>query len=132
MHRIPPVFVATLLVLASACSSDPSGTSVRSGTLGGTLVMEGGVAPGTAKTRIPGTIELSAQGDRIITIHVPESGTFRTPVPVGKYEVGATTPNIQQVNPGGKHRTEPCTTDQPPFTVTAGKTTSIQVTGFVP
>jgi hypothetical protein len=132
MYRIPSLFVASLVLALSACSSHPSGTPVGYGRVTGILLMEGGVAPGTARTRIPGIIELSAHGHPIITMHVLARGTFRAQIQVGEYEVTATTPRIQQVNAGGNRVMEPCTTDQPPITVATGRTTGIQVTCIVP
>jgi hypothetical protein len=105
---------------------------INRGSVAGTLAVEGGPAPGTARTLITGTIDLSARGKRIATIHVPVSGTFRMQVPVGKYEVTATTPRIQQVNPDGKHAITPCSTAGPPVIVTFGKAKTVNVTCFVP
>jgi hypothetical protein len=127
--------LAALLFAASvlgACSSSASRTQGSFGTVSGTLVMEGGVAPGTARTPIPGTVTLSALGDRIVTIHVPANGTFRAQVSAGRYEVTSTTPKVQQVNPDGTHVSKPCPEVIPPITVENGKTTTVNVTCTVP
>jgi len=132
MRRIRSVFVVPALVLAvSACFSHPAGARSVYGTVSGTLVMEGGPAPGTATALIPGTVELSVHGHRVVTIHVPMTGTFRARVPVGKYEVAAITPRIHHVNSSGKV-TGSGFCAHPPITVTAGKRMSIRVTCFVP
>ena len=141
MHRIRYVFVAPLLLLAlSACSTHPSATPTAYGKVSGTLVMEGGalilepgVASHTATKLIPGIIELSIHAARIVTIHVPVNGTFRAQVPVGTYEMAATTPRIQGENTSGKYVTMgSCVPSYPPITVGAGQTMSIQVTCAVP
>jgi len=133
MRQIRYVFVVPALALAvSACFSHPAGARSVYGTVYGTLVMEGGTAPGTATTLIPGTVELSVQGHRVVTIHVPITGTFRARVPVGKYEVAAITPRIRQENSSGKYVTGSGFCAHPPITVTAGKRMSIRVTCFVP
>jgi hypothetical protein len=127
--------LAALLVAASvlgACSSDVSRTRSSFGTVSGTLVMEGGVAPGTSRTPIPGTVALSTHGYRIVTIHVPASGTFRAQVSAGRYDVTATTESIQHVNPNGMHVTEPCTEALPPITVEHSQTTIVNVVCIVP
>lgn len=132
MHRIRYVFVAPLLLLAlSACSTHPSGTPTAQGMVRGTLVMEGGalivergVAPHTATKLVPGIIELSFHGARIVTIHVPVNGRFRARVPVGTYEIAAST---SRIHPMGS-----CVPAHPPITMTAGKTMSIQVACAVP
>jgi hypothetical protein len=132
MRRNSSVFVASVLLLAlSACTSRPSGTPNAYGSVSGTLVLEGGPAPGTAKTPIPGTIELSAHGHRTVTIKVPVNGVFREQVPAGRYEVAATTPRVQHEDSSGRiSGTGSC--PHSPITVTAGETRSIQVTCFVP
>lgn len=139
MHHIRPVLVAPVLLLAlSACSTHPSGSPRAEGTVRGTLVMEGGVAPGTAKTLIPGTVELSAHGDRIDTIRVPVNGTFRVQVPVGRYVVTATTPRIHQVLRSGSSTGSGtwvagfCVPVHPPIAVTSGKTIDIHLICAVP
>ena len=115
-----------------ACSSGPSQTQGSFGMVSGTLAREGGVAPGTARTPTPGVVDLSVRADHIVRIHVPASGTFRALIPAGRYDVTATTPRIQQVNPDGMPVTEPCPGVNPTVTVTIGKTTTINVTCFVP
>jgi hypothetical protein len=73
-----------------------------------------------AKTPIPGTIDLSVHGDRIVTIHVPVNGTFREEVPTGKYEVAATTPRIRHETSSGRiYGTGSC--PGPTIPVTAGQ-----------
>ena len=127
--------LATLLFAAGvlgACSFSASRVQGSFGTVAGTLAMEGGVPPGTARTPIPGTVALSAHGDRIVAIHVPASGAFRAQVSAGTYEVTATTPRVQQVKPDGTHVTEPCPQVDPTITVEHGKTTTINVTCVVP
>jgi len=118
--------------LLGACSSSSSQTPGSVGTVSGTLAMEGGTAPGTTKTPIPGTIALSAHGALIVTIQVPASGAFRTQVPAGTYAVSATTPRVQQVNADGTHATEPCPGANSPITVENGKTTTVYVICIVP
>src|SRR5580658_6221453 len=104
MRRIRSVFIAPALVLAvSACFAHPAGAGGVYGAVSGTLVMEGGLAPGTSRALIPGTVELSIHGHRVMTIHVPVTGTFRARVPAGKYEVAAITPRIQHETSGGKY-----------------------------
>jgi len=105
MHRIRSLFVVPALVLAvSACFSHPAGARSADGTVSGTLALEGGAAPGTARTLIPGTVELSVHGRRVVTIHVPMTGTFRARVPVGKYEAVRGIPVVPRVapSPGGR------------------------------
>ena len=127
-RQIRPVLIAPVLFALSACSTHPSGTPSADGTVSGTLVMVGGVAPGTAKTPIPGTIELSAHGDHIVTIRVPVNGTFRAQLPVGRYEISATTPKISS----GTNVAGSCVPAHPPIAVTTRKTMGIQVTCAVP
>jgi hypothetical protein len=94
------------------------------------LDREGGSFPGTATTPIPGTIELSAHGHRIVTIHVPDNGTFREQVPTGSYEVAATAPSVQHQNSSsGSTYSRPLAH---PIAVTTGHITSIQVACIVP
>ena len=131
MRRIPHVIVTAVLLLAlSACSSHPPGTPKAYGTVSGMLVREGGTFPGTATTPIPGTIELSAHGHRIVTIHVPVDGTFREQVPTGSYEVAATSPSVQQQN-SSSGSTYSCPLAHP-IAVTTGQTTNIQLACIVP
>jgi hypothetical protein len=133
MRRIRSVLVVPALVLAvSACFAHPAGARSVYGTISGTLGMEGGTAPGRARALIPGTVELSVHGHRVVTIHVPMTGTFRVRVPVGEYEVAAITPRIHEENSSGKFVPPSGFCAHPPITVTAGKRISIRVTCFVP
>lgn len=131
--RIGKILAALLLasIVLGACTS-ASPTQRTFGTVSGTLVLEGGVEPGTTRTAIPGTLVLSAHGDRIVTIHVPPTGSFRAPVPTGTYMVTASTPKVQRVSPAGTHVTEPCPEMIPSITVEGGKTTTVNVTCIVP
>jgi len=133
MRRIRSVFVVPALALAvSACFSNSAGARGVYGTVSGTLIMEGGPAPGTAMTVMPGTVQLSVHGHRVVTIHVPPTGTFRVQIPVGTYEVAATTQAIHQENSGGETVKGSGSCPHRPITVTAGKRTSIRVSCFVP
>jgi hypothetical protein len=127
--------LAVLVIAASvlgACSFSASRTQSPLGTVSGTLAMEGGVPPGTARMPIPGAVALSAHGHRIMTIRVPASGSFRAQVSAGTYQITATTPKIQHVNPDGTHVAEPCPEVIPPITVETGRTTTVHVTCIVP
>ena len=95
--------------------------------------MEGGPAPATAITLIPGSIQLSVHGRRFLTIHFPPTGTFRAQVPVGTYEVaGNYSPRFHQKYSGGETVKGLNSCPQRPIAVTAGKRTSIRVSCLFP
>jgi hypothetical protein len=66
--------------------------------------MVGGIAPGTARTPIPGTIELSVHGDRIVTIHVPVTRNLSSTGSVG--ELRGCSDN--SANPRREHQRQVC------------------------
>jgi hypothetical protein len=118
-----------------------TGSAPVTGHLTGRFVMEGGpISPGGQQPGvrpIPGTVTLTAAGQRPVTIQVGSSGRFSASLPSGRYQVSGRTPDIEeatsaQVGTGSSQGVElPCS--QPlSVTITAGHTAAITLTCIVP
>jgi hypothetical protein len=120
-----------------------SQTSAAAGTgrLTGRFVMEGGpIGPNgqqPGERPLPGTVTLTAAGQRPVTIQVGASGRFSAWLPLGRYQVSGRTPDIEQASSaqagsGASQGVElPCS--QPlSVTITAGRTAAITLTCIVP
>jgi len=118
--------------LLSACSSSLSGAQATDGTVTGAFDVLGGVAPGTARSPTPGTIELSAHGHVVASVPVPRSGSFRAQVPVGTYQVTGISSHLHTETSTGVTASGTCPMVGRSVTVTAGRSTTVEVDCVVP
>jgi hypothetical protein len=118
-----------------------TGAAAGTGRLAGRFVMEGGpISPNgqqPGERPLPGTVTLTAAGQRPVTIQVGASGRFSAWLPPGRYQVSGRTPDIEQASSaqagsGASQGVElPCS--QPlSVTITAGHTAAITLTCIVP
>jgi len=120
-------------VLLAGCAA--TGTQPpAAGHLAGRLVMEGGpMGPGgqqPGERPIPGTVTLTAAGQRPVVVKVGPSGSFSVALAPGRYQVSGRSPDIIEVD-GTRQRELPCS--QPASaTVTAGQTATLTLTCIVP
>ena len=113
-----------------------TGASAVTGHLTGRFVMEGGPISPTGQQPgerpIPGTVTLTAAGDRRFTIQVGDSGRISAWLPPGRYQVSGRTPRIEEQGTAGSPVRE-LTCSQPlSVTITAGHTAVITLTCIVP
>ncbi len=138
MKQLPAITSVAAMLLLAACAATGQQASQGAstpGTVTGRFLREGGpLGPGgqqPGERPIPGTIQFTAAGHRLITVGVGSSGTFSVSLPAGTYQVAGRSPRIIEVSSDGTQHQTPCA---PPLsvTVTAGHTTKIAVTCVVP
>ena len=130
--------LAALLLAGCATASAqpaPAKGHPATGHVTGRFFMEGGAIslngqqPGDRP--IPGTVTFTAAGHREVTVQVGSSGRISAWLPSGTYQVSGRSPYIETVNGSGKPQELPCA-QLTSVTVTAGHTTTVTLTCFVP
>jgi hypothetical protein len=133
MNRLQAVTGVAAIVLLAACAPavahtvahTAAGGTAAGGTVTGKLQIEGGpIGPGgqqPGKRPWPGTVQFTRTHHHPVTVRVGDSGTFSTHLPPGTYSACS--------RPAGMPA--PCS-DARKVAVTAGHTTEIAFTFFVP
>jgi hypothetical protein len=133
MKRIPAAICLAAMLLpaagAAACSHTPT-----PGTVTGRLMIDGGpIGPHGQQPRphpILGTIKFTGGQDQVITIRTSRTGVFSGQLPAGRYSVSYRSPHFLAA---GRDGTSHQTWSQPvSVTVTAGHTTKVTLTAYVP
>jgi hypothetical protein len=135
LQAITGVAAMLLLAACAAIGQQASQDASTQGTVTGRFLREGGpLGPGgqqPGERPIPGTVQFTAAGHRLITVGVGSSGAFSVGLPAGTYHVAGRSPQIMEVSSDGTQHETPCS--QPlSVTVTARHTTKIAVTCVVP
>jgi hypothetical protein len=124
-------------LLAAGCSAgyaQAGGPADSRGTVTGRLVMEGGpITPSGQQPDsrpIPGLIEFTRAGHRVLTVRAGRSGLFSARLPAGTYRIAGRSPRIAEVS-HGRTRIIPCT-HPAKVTITARRATRITLACVVP